>query len=95
MQAITTSQVDRAGVLKAQIADLSKELEAIKDQFKDNASDGGPKEVEGELFRLVYSEANVSTVDYKKLCADLGITAEQIAKYTRTSARFTVNINSR
>lgn len=93
--AITTSQVDHLGELLAQIADLTKQADAIKDQFKDNASAGGAKVVEGDLFKATYIETNRSTVDYKQLCADLGITAEQIAKYSKTAAVFSVKVTSR
>ncbi len=95
MQAITTSQVDTLGQLLAQIAELTKQADAIKDQFKDNASAGGAKSVEGDLFKATYIESNRSTVDYKALCADLGITAEQIAKYSKTAAVFSVKVTSR
>ena len=95
MNAITTSQVDTLGQLLAQIADLTKQADAIKDQFKDNASAGGAKSVEGDLFKATYIESNRSVVDYKALCAALGITAEQIAEYTKTTAVFSVKVTSR
>lgn len=95
MQAITTSQVDRAGVLKAQIAELTKEYDAITDAIKDEASISGQKSFEGDLFKATYIESNRSTVDYKTLCVDLGITAEQIAKYSKTAAVFSVKVTSR
>ena len=95
MNAITTSQVDELGALLAQIADLTKRADAIKDQFKDNASAGGVKAVEGDLFKATYVEANRTSVDYKALCADLGITAEQIAKYSKTAAVFSVKVISK
>ncbi len=95
MQTITTTQVDTLGQLLAQIADLEKQAAAIKDQFKDAANAGGAKSVEGDLFKATYIEANRTSVDYKTLCADLGITAEQIAKYSKTAAVFSVKVTSR
>jgi hypothetical protein len=95
MNTITTSQVDELGALLAQIADLTKRADAIKDQFKDNASAGGAKAVEGDLFKATYTEANRTNVDYKTLCADLGITADQIAKYSKSVAVFSVKVTSR
>lgn len=92
---ITKSSVDNLGELLARIADLTKQADAIKDAIKDNASAGGDKVVEGELFKATYVEANRSTVDYKALCAALGITAELIAKYTKTTAVFSVKVTSR
>lgn len=95
MQTITTTQVDTLGQLLAQIAELTKQADAIKDQFKDAASAGGAKAIEGDLFKATYIESNRSTVDYKALCADLGITAEQIAQYSKTTAVFSVKVTSR
>jgi hypothetical protein len=92
---ITKSSVDTLGELLAQIADLTKQADAIKDAFKDNASAGGDKVVEGDLFKATYVEANRSVVDYKGLCAALGISAEQIAEYTKTTAVFSVKVTSR
>lgn len=92
---ITKSSVDSLGELLAQIADLTKQADAIKDAIKDNASAGGDKVVEGDLFKATYIESNRSTVDYKALCAALGITAEQVAAYTKTSAVFSVKVTSK
>ena len=95
MSAVSTSNVDTLGTLLAQIAELTKQADAIKDGIKDSASMGGAKVVEGSLFKATYSESNRSTVDHKTLYADLGITVDQIAKYTKTTAVFTVKVTSR
>jgi len=92
---IDGSSVDKLGVLLAQIADLTKQADAIKDTIKDNASAGGDKVVEGDLFKATYIESNRSVVDYKALCAALGITAEQVAEYTKTTAVFSVKVTSK
>jgi hypothetical protein len=92
---ITKNSIDNLGELLAQIADLTKQADAIKDGIKDNASAGGDKVVEGDLFKATYIESNRSVVDYKTLCADLGITAEQVATYTKTSAVFSVKVTSK
>ena len=92
---ITAASVDTLGALLAQIADLQKKADAIKDAIKDSASAGGAKVVEGSLFKATYLESNRKTVDYKSLCADLGITADQIAQYTSVAAVFSVKVTSR
>ena len=92
---ITKSSVDTLGELLAQIADLTKEADKIKDAIKDNASAGGDKVVEGALFKATAIEANRSVVDYKKLCADLGITADVLAQYTKTTAVFSIKVTAR
>ena len=90
----TTHDVDTLGSLLAQIAALTKQADAIKDAIKDSASLGGDKVIEGDLFKATYSESNRSSVDTKKMYAELGITPEQIARYTTTSAVYSVKVTS-
>ena len=88
--------IDTLGALLAQIADLEKQADAIKADLKDAATaPNGSKVFEGSLFKATVIEANRSTVDWKKLAADLGITEEQMAAYTKTSAVFSVKVTSR
>jgi len=51
---LTLSTVDTLGELLAQIAELTKKADAIKDNIKDTASAGGPKVVEGDFFKATY-----------------------------------------
>jgi hypothetical protein len=92
---ISLTQVDVLGHLLAQIAELTKQADAIKDGIKDAASAGGDKVVEGNLFKATYIESNRSVVDNKDLLAELGATAEQIARHTKTSAVFSVKVTTR
>ena len=89
------TQVDTLGNLLAQIAELTKQADAIKDGIKDAASAGGDKVVEGNLFKATYIESNRSVVDNKALLAELGATAEQIARHTKTTAVFSVKVTAR
>ena len=82
---IELTQVDTLGNLLAQIAELTKQADAIKDGIKDSASLGGDKVIEGNLFKATYIESNRSVVDNKALLAELGATAEQIARHTKTT----------
>ena len=93
---IITTDIDRLGTLLAQIADLSAQADLIKDNLKDAATaPGGSKVFEGNLFKATVVEANRSTVDYKALLADLGVSADIVAKYTKTAAVFSVNTTAR
>ena len=92
---IQLTQVDVLGNLLAQIAELTKQADAIKDGIKESASAGGDKVVEGNLFKATYIESNRSVVDNKALFAELGATAEQIARHTKTTAVFSVKVTSR
>ena len=90
-----THDVDTLGTLLAQIAALTKQADQIKDAIKDDASAGGDKVVDGDLFRATYIESNRSTVDSKALFAELGATAEQIARHTKVTAVFSVKVTSK
>ena len=92
---ISLTQVDVLGNLLAQIAELTKQADVIKDGIKESASAGGDKVVEGNLFKATYIESNRSVVDNKALLAELGATAEQIARHTKTTAVFSVKVTSR
>lgn len=93
---IITTDIDRLGTLLAQIADLTSQADLIKDGLKDAATaPGGAKVFEGNLFKATVVEANRSTVDYKALLADLGVSADVVAKYTKTAAVFSVKTTAR
>jgi hypothetical protein len=91
----TPSSADELGTLLAQIATLTKQADAIKDAMKDAASNGGPTVFEGALFKASYVEANRSVTDWKKLAADLGVSADEIAEYTSTTAVFSIKTTAR
>lgn len=92
---ISLNQVDELGMLLAQIADLTAKADSIKDGIKDAATSGGAKVYEGAMFKATFIESNRSTVDYKALMAELGATPEQIAKYTKVTAVFSVKTTAR
>ena len=87
---LSFSSVDTLGNLLAQIADLTKQADAIKDVIKD-----GGKTIEGVMFKATYIEANRKVVDTKKMYADLGITEDMVAKYTSITAVFSVKVTAR
>lgn len=92
----TLNNVDTLGALLAQIADLTKQADAIKDGLKDSATaPNGSNVFEGDMFKATVVESNRSTIDWKALSKDLGITDEQLAAYTKTAAVFSVKVTSR
>lgn len=95
MTTITTSQIDDLGILLAQIADLTKQAEAIKAEIKEEASLSGQKSWEGELFNATYIESNRSTVDWKAIAKIVNIPADLIAKHTGTTPVYSVKVTSR
>jgi len=87
------NDVDTLGSLLAQIADLTKQADAIKDSIKDSASAGGAKVVEGALFKATYIESNRSTFDKDAFIKVHG--AEAYATFTKVSAVFSVKVTSK
>ena len=75
-------------------SDFAFEIELLF-QVPDDASAGGDKVVDGDLFRATYIESNRSTVDSKALFAELGATPEQIARHTKVTAVFSVKVTSK
>ena len=66
---LQTGNVDTLGALLAQIADLTKQADKIKDGIKDVASLGGAKVVEGAMFKATYIETNRTSIDWLGLIA--------------------------
>ena len=89
------TQVDTLGMLLAQISELTKQADAIKDSIKDSATNGGATVYEGAMFKSTFIESNRSVVDYKALLAELGATADQIKAHTKVTAVFSVKTTSR
>jgi hypothetical protein len=100
---INFTAVDTLGALLAQIADLTKQADAIKDQIKEAGADGkletetvNGKPVQfasGALFRATYIESNVETFDKAKFVKTFG---EDVYKnFTKIGARFTVKVTSK
>jgi len=93
--AINTNSIDNLGQLLAQIAELTKQADAIKDSLKDEASLSGQKAFEGDLFKATYVETNRSTVDWKAIAKVLDIPADLIAEHTKTAAVFSIKVTSK
>ena len=90
---LNINNVDTLGALLAQIADLTKQADAIKDSIKDNASKGGAKVVEGALFKATYIESNRSVFDKDAFIKVHG--AEAYARFTKVSDVFSVKVTSK
>jgi hypothetical protein len=97
------TQVDTLGNLLAQIADLTAQAEAIKDEIKELGSSNllptkisNKKQVqflEGALFSATYSECNKTLFDKEKFVAQFG--EAKYLEYTKVSCSFTVKVTSR
>jgi len=92
---INAISADTLGTLLAQIADLTKQADMIKDSFKDQATISDNKVFEGALFKSTVIESNRNVVDYKALLAELNVSADVIAKHTKITAVFSVKTTSK
>ena len=92
---ISLTQIDELGLLLAQIAELTKKADAIKDSIKDAATAGGPAVIEGNLFKATVVEANRKVTDWKAIAKVCNIPESVIADNTSISAVFSVKTTSR
>jgi hypothetical protein len=90
----SANSIDELGVLLAQIADLTKRAEAIKDGLKDEATANGVKVFEGSLFKATFVESNRAVVDYKSLIKDHDLEGI-VCEYTKTTAVFSIKTTAR
>jgi hypothetical protein len=90
---LTFTSADTLGALLAQIKDLTDQAEAIKDAIKDSASAGGAKVIEGAIFKATYIESNRTVFDKDAFIKAFG--ADAYAKFTKTTAVFSVKVTSR
>jgi hypothetical protein len=61
-----------------------------------SANLSGDRTFEGDAFKALYIESNVSTVDWKGSCQRAKyLPLMIIAKYTKTSARFSVKVEAK
>jgi hypothetical protein len=82
--------IDTLGSLMAQITELTKQADKIKDELKDVASMSGQKVLVGASYVAAYTESNRSTVDWKAVAKELNIPVDLIAKHTKTTAVYSI-----
>lgn len=92
---ISLTQIDKLGLLLAQIAELTAEADKIKDAIKDAATAGGAKVVEGNLFKATVVEANRKVTDWKAIAKVCNIPESVIADNTSITAVFSVKTTAR
>lgn len=90
---LDSGSVDKLGVLLAQIADLTKQADGIKDAIKEAASAGGATMIEGSLFKATYSESDRKVFDKDAYIKFNSQTSYE--GYLKTSAVFSVKVTSR
>ena len=90
---ISAVSIDTLGQLLAQIADLTKQADMIKDSIKDQASLGGEKVLEGALFKATYIETNRTTIDWVQMFANkVGVVIEPKEKAEESWKKIAIKI---
>lgn len=92
---LNLTQIDELGMLLAQIAELTKRADAIKDSIKDAATAGGPSAYDGTMFKATVVEANRRTTDWKAIQKALNIPEDVIIEHTSVTAVFSVKVTAR
>ena len=93
---IALTQVDKLGFLLAQIAELTKQADEIKDAIKDQATiEGGLQVIEGNMFKATVVEANRKVTDWKAIAKICNIPEDVIIDNTKITAVFSVKTTSR
>jgi hypothetical protein len=85
---LTEGSVDRLGVLLAQIADLTKEVDAIKDAIKE-----GGVSIEGSLFKATLVDSDRKIFDKEFFIEKNG--ADVYDGYTKNTNSVSVRVSSR
>lgn len=85
---LDSGSVDKLGVLLAQIADLTKQADAIKDAIKESGLS-----IEGNLFKATYSESDRAVFD--KAAFIKANSQATYDLYLKVSAVFAVKVTSR
>lgn len=89
------NSVDQLGLLLAQIADLTKQADRIKDEMKDIGTAGGQTVFEGTFFKSTLVSTNRDVVNYKSLLAEYGIGEDAVKRHTKPTAVFSIRTTSR
>lgn len=92
IQAVATlsslaNPIDQLAVLDTEIKRLTEITKGLKEEISNEMGEGKHR---GEKYGVTVALCNTTKVDYKALLADLGVTDEQIAKYTTTGASIRV-----
>lgn len=85
------NEIDTLAVIDRQIKELTEQSKILKESIANTYGEGKHR---GEKYGVTVSLVNTTTVDWKALAADLGITAEQIAQYTKKGASIRVSCSA-
>jgi hypothetical protein len=83
--------IDQLAVIDRQIKALTEQSKSLKDVVANTYGEGKHR---GEKYGATVSLYQTTTVDYKKLLADLGVDADTVAKYTKHNAVLRITVTA-
>jgi hypothetical protein len=83
--------IDQLAVIDRQIKALTEQSKSLKDDVANTYGEGKHR---GEKYGATVSLYQTTTVDYKKLLADLGVDADTVAKYTKHNAVLRITVTA-
>jgi hypothetical protein len=83
--------IDQLAVIDRQIKALTEQSKSLKDTVANTYGEGKHR---GEMYGATVSLYQTTTVDYKKLLADLGVDADTVAKYTKHNAVLRITVTA-
>ena len=88
---LALTKIDHLGMLLAQAADLNAQIEAMKDDIKNQ----GEGYYEGNLYKACVTLSQRKVIDYKTLLTLLNVPADLVADNTKTTASITLKVTAR
>jgi hypothetical protein len=88
---IVITNIDRLGMLMAQAADLNEQIEALKNDIKNQ----GEGNYEGNLYKANVKLSQRKVVDYKTIIAELDVPSNLVDAHTTTTASITLKVTAR
>lgn len=93
MKTMTNFIIDELGMKLADLAELQKEIKALKGQLIDALDEG--EAGEGDLFRAVHVHQETATVNWKAITEKLGASAQMIAGNTKKGHKNFIKVTAR
>lgn len=86
-----TNMIDELALIDQQIKALTDQAKALKDKIANQFGEGKHR---GDQYGVTVTLCKTSTIDNKKLYADLGVSDDTLAQYTRHGASIRVSVTA-
>ena len=90
-QAAEVNMIDELATIDQQIKSLTDQAKLLKDMIANQFGEGKHR---GDKYGVSVTLCKTSCIDNKKLYADLGVSDETLAKYTKHGASIRVSVTA-